>query len=102
MARRRYQDVALEALQEVASDLGTSTVIRKDWANTGTLIAGTPFTQYATLDFNFQSGYTTIIFNGAGTGTAGMHFYVKLTDTEKANEMLARWREFITERMANA
>jgi len=102
MAQVSYQQAMLDELEKVAADLGSPTVIAKNWANTGTLIAGTPFTQYATVYFDFQSDYATFQFNGASAGAAGMSFYVKITDTAKANEMLGRWRELVAEGMQSA
>ena len=100
MAQQTYQDAMLEALQQSAVELGTDTLVQKDWANTGTLIAGTPFQQFASLHYDFQKDYVRIWFNDARWGDAGMSYLVHLTDTAKANEMLAKWKDLIAEGQA--
>jgi len=97
MPQLNYQDALLAELQKVAETLGTSTLIHKDYANTGQIIAGTPFTQYASLRFMVDSKMVQILFNGASSGTRGMSFYFATTDTTAATAMLERWRELIAE-----
>lgn len=100
MPQQNYQDALLAELQKVAESLGTSTLVHKDFANTGQIIAGTPFAQYASLRFMVDSRMVQIHFNGASSGTSGLSFYFSTTDTGKATEMLERWRELIIEGLA--
>lgn len=97
MTQQDYQASMLAELQKVAEKLGTSTLVHKDWANTGLLIAGTPFTQYATLRYDFQPRRVTILFNGASLGPGEDAYYFDITDTAQANVMLERWRTLIVE-----
>lgn len=100
MPQQSYQEALLAALQKSAEELGTSTLVHRDFANTGQIIAGTPFAQYATLRFDVQPKKVTILFNGAKLGPGNSSFYFDTTDTVKANQMLERWRELIAEGLA--
>lgn len=90
MPQQNYQDALLSELQKVAENLGASTVAHRDYANTCAIIAGTPFQQDATLRFEVHRDAVQILFNGASSGTKDMSFNFKITDTDKAQQVLDR------------
>ena len=95
-----YQAKVLEEMERVATRHRVGTVVSYDYANTGELIAGTPFNIMARANFDFQPSRTIIRFNGAPLGPTNMSFMWAHAETDDANAMLEQWNRLIAAGLA--